>query len=105
QRLGDVAAGSSAVTLFLGNIAQALENTASPLTVVYQSQGSCTGISAAVTPATAKMTGTAVYWDPNLAVDPSAATAQLKCSLDAAGVTADIGLSDVFATTCLNLPG
>lgn len=99
------AAGSSAVTLFLGNIAQALENAASPLTIVYQSQGSCVGISAVVTPSTTKMTGTAIYWDPNTAVDPSSAAAQLKCQLEPGGVNADIGLSDVFAGTCLSLPG
>ncbi|HZS38044.1 MAG TPA: hypothetical protein VFF06_14505 [Polyangia bacterium] len=99
------ATGSSAAGLFLGNIAQPLENAAPALTVIYQSQGSCIGVNAIVTGSTTKMTGSATYWDPNTAVDPSSAAAQLKCQLDPAGVTADIGLSDVFATTCLNLPG
>jgi hypothetical protein len=99
------ATGSSAAALFLGNIAQPLEHATPALTVVYQSQGSCIGVNAIVTGSTTKMTGFAIYWDPNLAVDPSSATAQLKCALDPAGITADIGFSDVFATTCLNLPG
>jgi hypothetical protein len=98
------ATGSSAAGLFLGTIAQPLEHAATPLTVVYQSQGSCIGVNAIVT-STTPMTGNAIYWDPNLAVDPSSPAAQLGCLLDAGGVQADIGLSDVFATTCLNLPG
>ncbi len=99
------AAGSSAAALFLGSIAQPLEHATTPLTVVYQSQGSCIGVSAIITPSTALMTGIAIYWDPNTAVDPSSTMAQLPCQLDAGGKAADIGLSDVFATTCLNLPG
>jgi hypothetical protein len=98
------ATGSSAAGLFLGNIAQPLEHAGTPLTIVYQSPGSCIGVNAAINPASNKMTGTGIYWDPNLAVDPSSAAAQLKCQLDAAGVTADIGFSDVFAQTCVSLP-
>jgi hypothetical protein len=95
--------GSAAAALFLGTIAQPLEHATPPLTVVYQTQSSCTGIDSILT-TTTPMTGTAVYWDPNLAVDPSTPAAQLKCQLDAAGNAADIGLSDVFATTCVSLP-
>jgi hypothetical protein len=97
------ATGSSAAGLFLGVIAQPLEHATTPITVVYQSPGSCVGIAAEVTGT--KMTGSAIYWDPNLAVDPSTKAAQLSCQLDAAGVDADIGFSDVFAQTCMQLPG
>ncbi len=98
------ATGSSAVTLFLGRIAQALENTSPPVTVVYQSAGSCVGISAAVNPGSQQMTGTAIYWDPNPIVDPTSASAQLTCTLDGP-TNADIGFSDVFPQSCLSLPG
>jgi ABC-type phosphate transport system substrate-binding protein len=96
--------GSSAVQLFLGSIAQALENANPPTAVVYQSSGSCIGVNAVVTPNTTKMSGNATYWDPNPVVDPTSAQARLTCTLDPGGVQADVGLSDVFATTCLNLP-
>jgi hypothetical protein len=99
------ATGSSAAALFLGNIAQPLEHATPAISIIYQSPGSCIGINAAVTPSTNKMSGIAIYWDPNTAVDPSSKAAQLSCNLDPAGVTADIGFSDVFATSCLSLPG
>ena len=98
------ATGSTAVQLFLGQIAQALENDAAPITIVYASSGSCTGVSAMVTPASNRLSGTAVYWNPNPGVDPTSAGAQLPCALPAGGVMADLGFSDVFASTCQMLP-
>jgi ABC-type phosphate transport system substrate-binding protein len=99
------AMGSSAAALFLGQVAQALENATPPITVVYQSSGSCIGVNAAVSPATTRLTGTAVYYDPNQSVDPTSPAAQLHCALDPGGVAADVGISDVFPGTCLDLPG
>jgi hypothetical protein len=68
-----------------------------PVTVVYQGQGSCTGVDAILsgTP----MVGTGLsYWD--------AGGVELKCDITAAGgVGAHVGISDVFATTCYQLPG
>jgi hypothetical protein len=98
------ATGSSAAGLFLGNIAQPLEHATPALAIVYQSPGSCIGVNAEIAASTNKMTGTATYWDPNLAVDPSSSAAKLTCQLAAGGVTADIGFSDVFAGTCTSLP-
>lgn len=97
--------GSTAVAPFLGAVAQRLENAVPPVTVVYQSSGSCVGISAIVAPLSARMSGTATFWDPNLGIDPNSAQARLSCRLDPSGNAADVGLSDVFATTCLELPG
>ncbi len=98
------ATGSTAATLFLGRVAQALENRPAQVTVVYKPAGSCVGVAAMLDAATNPMTGTATYWDPNLAVDPTSAVAQLTCALDEGGVAADLGLSDVFPTTCQDLP-
>jgi hypothetical protein len=63
------------------------------VSLVYKLQGSCLALDAILngTP----MTGQATYWD---------ATTALTCELDPAGNVADLGISDVFATTCLSLP-
>jgi hypothetical protein len=96
--------GSSAVGLFLGQVAQALENDGAPITIVYRASGSCAGVTSMITPMSGMLTGTAIYWDPNPGVDPTSAAAQLPCALAAGGVQADIGFSDVFASTCQTLP-
>lgn len=67
---------------------------ATGVTVIYKQQGSCLALDAVVNGT--KLTGTATYWD---------ATTALTCDLDPAGVVVDIGISDVFPTTCSNLPG
>ena len=67
------------------------------MTVIYLGQGSCTGVDAILsgTP----MTGTGLsYWDTT--------GAELTCDITgASGVAAHIGISEVFATTCYQLPG
>ncbi len=97
------ATGSSAVVPFLSRIAATLAGSSPPTTVVYQSANSCAGVDAILDPTTAAMRGTAIRWDP-AAPDPSQPSAQIKCSLDAAGTPADLGFSDVFAETCRSLP-
>jgi hypothetical protein len=79
--------GSSAVQPFVVELQKALGTTA---TLVYQSKGSCVGVDAAINGT--KMTGTATVFD-------STGTGA-SCDLDTAGQTADLGVSDVFATTC-----
>jgi ABC-type phosphate transport system substrate-binding protein len=96
------AVGSSAVTLFLGQIAQQLENQSTPVSVVYQSAGSCVGVSTMVSGTPLK--GNALYWDSNTGIDPTTPAGQHTCALDAAGVAADIGFSDVFAESCQDFP-
>jgi hypothetical protein len=65
-------------------------------TIVYKLQGSCLAIGGVVngTPMTSDMGLTGKYWDGTGLVD---------CDLDAAKV-ADLGLSDVFPTTCSGFP-
>jgi hypothetical protein len=87
--------GSSALQTFLGRVAGDFATTKG-ITFVYQvTSGSCVGVQA-VLDGSFKITGTANSFD-------SLGNA-IPCSLPPGGVTADIGVSDVFATTCQQLP-
>lgn len=79
--------GSSAVKPFMAGLGKALSGTT---TLIYKSQGSCVGVDAVLS--STKITGTASYWD--------AAGVEKTCNVDPAGVVVDIGVSDVFATSC-----
>lgn len=97
-------AGSSAIKNFLSVTAGLLAANDPPYTIVYQSQGSCTGVKAVFSevaeervikdiPATPeKDANYAVFFNPD-------GTYQ-ECFLDPAGNEVDVGASDVFATTC-----
>jgi hypothetical protein len=89
--------GSTALRGFIQEVSKVLATQpGSPLTVVYQSSGSCFGVKAAIDPGNNLIipsAGATTYYDANgnlqtCAVDPSA------------GVVADIGASDVFYSTC-----
>jgi hypothetical protein len=97
------ATGSTAIAPFLGTIAQVVarpDSAGRSVTVVYQGQGSCHGVDAILngTP----ITQTATYWDPTVT---NVSQAALTCTLSPGGNVADLGVSDVFATTCFDLPG
>lgn len=94
-----VVVGSSAAKPLLAEIAKVLASQANPVTVVYSGQGSCTGVDAVLNGNAAHGAGTSAlsFWDT--------AGAEQKCDTGAAGIPADIGISDVFATTCFKLPG
>src|SRR6266536_1245038 len=96
--------GSSAVKPLLAEIAKVLAAPMSsdaglsePVTVLYAGAGSCVGVDAVLngTPVTSP---SLTYWDGT--------GAEQTCALDvdAGGATADIGVSDVFASTCTPLP-
>jgi hypothetical protein len=95
--------GSTAVKTFLGTVAQVLARSdipgQTPYTIVYQGQGSCVGVDAMLKNVPIK--GTASYWDPNVT---DLTQAERKCDLPADGILVDIGASDVFASTCSDLP-
>ena len=106
------AAGSTALRPFLGSIAPILAAAATPYTIVYQSQGSCTGVDALYSTDPKKhvladaVGNWAVYYD--------AAGASHECWLDLSGrgdpttfapatpnyPNVDLGVSDVFAASC-----
>lgn len=86
--------GGSVLVESLGKLL-ASENT----TLIYKKQGSCAAVDSILngTPLTgteAAMTG-GTYWD---------ATTDHACDFDAGGNVADIGISDVFPSTCISLP-
>ncbi|MEI9941120.1 MAG: hypothetical protein WDO69_28210 [Pseudomonadota bacterium] len=85
-------AGSSAAKPFLQQFGENLAATGE-MTLVYQSAGSCVGVDAVVndTP----IPGKATYW--------AATGEERSCSLEAQGTAVDLGISDVFATTCPEL--
>jgi hypothetical protein len=87
------ATGSSALVLFLGTVGTALFS--SGITFVYQTSASCIGVQSVLQPGFV-MTGTATYYD--------ASGSAITCALPAGGQPVDIGVSDVFATTCQQLP-
>lgn len=81
--------GSSAVKPFIAALATKLAGTQ---TIIYVSQGSCVGVDDIVNGT--KMAATAgLYWKAD------SAAAGEACDLTA-GTAADIGVSDVFATSC-----
>jgi hypothetical protein len=97
--------GSSALKPLLATLGRVMFNDpASPITVVYRSQGSCLGVDAIVngTPmGNAAGTTTASYWDPNSkqVADSTHTANEETCVLDM-NQLANIGASDVFAQTC-----
>jgi hypothetical protein len=91
------ATGSTALQTSIATVAQVLEKTQS-FTFVYQGTGSCIGVNAMIS-GTYVMNGLAFSIDPN-ASDPTSSSAQVPCSLEPDGVAVDLGVSDVFASTC-----
>lgn len=80
--------GSTAVASVMDAIGPVLAKAATPLTVVYTSAGSCDGVNTIT--AGLKLSSSATYFDSN--------GVKGTCSLS--NQTIDIGLSDVFPTSC-----
>jgi ABC-type phosphate transport system substrate-binding protein len=88
--------GSTAAKPLLAEIGKYLGMQTPPMTIIYLGQGSCAGVDAILNGTV--LAGTLSTWD-------TTGTEQ-KCDLtSAAAVPADVGISDVFATTCFSLPG
>ncbi|MGH7297482.1 MAG: hypothetical protein ACRELB_21275, partial [Polyangiaceae bacterium] len=94
------ATGSTAIQPYMARIAQVLEGLDIE-TVVYLGAGSCFGVSAMLDPANNKLQqigATATYYDPVL--DGNGNVQQGTCAVDDPARLADLGISDVFPTTC-----
>jgi hypothetical protein len=92
--------GSTAAQPLLAEVGKILAGQTPPVTVVYYPQSSCAGVDAILsgTPFYGISTGGPLYWDTT--------GAQFNCDVPSANpVVAQIGISDVFATTCYQLPG
>ena len=95
------ATGSTAIQPYMARVAQVLESL-SIETVVYLGAGSCFGVSAMLNPQTntlQQIGTTATYYDP--ALDGNGNVQQGTCAIDDAAKLADLGISDVFPTTCV----
>jgi hypothetical protein len=84
--------GSSASQPVLASIAGVLAAAAAPVTVVYIKTESCQGVTSIVTPAAAPANAT--YWPGGVAT---------TCTIAAGSQTVDVGVSDVFPSTCPNI--
>jgi ABC-type phosphate transport system substrate-binding protein len=99
-------AGSSAVKPFLAGVAAELSALASPVTVVYiNGKGSCDGVNFMVPATSTLATGTVSIWSKGTDGKPVEASGSAACDLPSTGIAVDIGVSDVFATTCPNVTG
>ena len=98
-------AGSTALRNFVYIVGKLLAADASPTTVVYQAQGSCTGVQKIYDADAAKRTikdiPQAGSTPANYAVFVKADGSVQECSLDnTIGTEVNIGISDVFAKSC-----
>jgi hypothetical protein len=92
--------GSTAAKPLLAEIGKLMAAQTPPATVVYYGVGSCAGPDAILsgTPIVNTTAGAFTYWDAN--------GVEVKCDISSAsGVVAHVGISDVFASTCFQLPG
>jgi ABC-type phosphate transport system substrate-binding protein len=87
-------AGSSAAKPFLAKVAGELASLGSPVTLVYQGQGSCVGVNYLAALPAGTITGTGVIWDT------AGAEVAGGCTLSLTGDAVNIGISDVYATSC-----
>ncbi|MEP7122544.1 MAG: hypothetical protein ABJE95_16600 [Byssovorax sp.] len=80
----------------IADLAKALSS--SGISLVYKLQGSCLAVDAILngTHVGTAADTVAAYWD---------SSTEQKCDLDPMGQVADLGLSDVFPSTCQSLPG
>ena len=93
-------AGSTAAKPLLAEIGKLMAAQTPPATVVYYGAGSCAGVDAILsgTPIVNTTAGAFSYWD--------ASGVEVKCDISVpSGVVAHVGISDVFASTCFQLPG
>jgi hypothetical protein len=91
--------GSTAAKPLLAEIGKFMAGQTPATTIVYRGEGSCTGVDAI-------LSGTAIAGSGTTALSSwDSAGAELKCDIAAPGVIAHIGISDVFASTCYQLPG
>jgi hypothetical protein len=93
-----IVAGSSAVQPSMAALGLKLATTSTGATaVVYSKQGSCTGV-AAIEGTVPTIAANALYWGP------TSPTAGDTCSLPG-NTPVDVGVSDVFATSCPGVKG
>jgi hypothetical protein len=108
-------AGSTAAKPILAQVARFMAAQTPPVTIVYSGLGSCAGVDAILNGTALHGTGATALstWDStgaestcDLATPATTPTSPTTMtSTTSKPVTADVGVSDVFATTCFSLPG
>ena len=93
--------GSTAAKPILTEVAKILVAQNPTVTIVYAGQGSCAGVDAVLSgkPLFGSGATSFSYWDL------TGTEAKCTVSTTSKGVIADVGMSDVFASTCFPLPG
>jgi hypothetical protein len=92
------ATGSTAIQPYVARVAQVLENL-NIATVIYLGAGSCLGVSAMLQGYPLTTNGkTATYYDPTLSAGGTVQSG--VCTVDLPSKVPDLGISDVFPTTC-----
>lgn len=86
---------------YVSALARTLFVDSDPITIVWLGNSSCIALDAVLngTP----ITGSAYYWDPSSTALDGQETCSLP-SLDGGGISADVGITDIFAGTCEPLP-
>jgi hypothetical protein len=83
--------GANATQNVLKSLSIALQASATPITIIFQSTTSCTGITDLTTPSPEP--ASTIVWSSN-------GTAN-TCDVPLGGISVDVAVSDVFATTCV----
>jgi hypothetical protein len=84
---------------YLAALARALYVDSNPITIIWRGQSSCDALDSTLS--ATPLSGTGSYWDPSQSSDEVSCTIP---ELDAGTVTADISITDIFASTCVALP-
>lgn len=93
-----VVSGSTALQPFLAVVAKLLAQSSPPYVIAYQSTGSCNGVEHIFNPDSAKRLAKDTDGRTNFLFDGDKAPE--PCSFGSVGVPVDVGISDVFASSC-----
>ena len=94
-----VVSGSTAIQPFFAVLAPILAAGSPAYQIVFQPSGSCAGVDTQLNPDSGKRTIKDLPGRPALLYD--ATGAPTECTLGAAGQVTDVGVSDVFASSCV----
>ncbi|HSS38349.1 MAG TPA: hypothetical protein VLT58_06235, partial [Polyangia bacterium] len=93
-----IVTGSSAFEPTVQAFADKLLRETTPTSIIYATPGSCAGVAAF----SAALSGSADYWTLDTTATP-AALKKAKCTFGT-GQMADVAISDVFYSSCTNVP-
>jgi hypothetical protein len=86
---------------YLAALGRALYRDSQPITMVWVGRSSCIAVDSILN--ATPLTGDGTFWDPQSAAPNNEVTCQLPAN-GGQGVVADVGVSDIFASSCVPLP-